>query len=92
LVRYLEQQCRRHGESTLLFEDIDQVYYAKSEKVRQLTNQLRGDSSVVLPPDYRSHLIKSTSYTNTLAAGKLKLKETVVIAYEILSGLFDRVV
>ena len=91
LVRYLEQQRHRHGQSTLLFEDIDQVYYSKSEKVRQLTDQLRKDSSLVLPQDYKAHIIRSTSYSNNLSVSKLKLPEKFVIAYEILSDLFEKV-
>lgn len=74
LIKYIEQQCRRRGESALLFEDIDQVFYSKSEKVRELTDQLRKEGAVQLPADYRMHVVTNASYANTLSTSKLRIK------------------
>lgn len=76
----------------MLFEDIDKVFHAKSEKVRELTNQLRRDSSTVLPSDYRSLIVRTASYANTLAASKLRIKDSVAIAYEVFSELLQSVI
>jgi hypothetical protein len=91
LINFFEEQFRKRSENTLLFEDIDKVFYEQSEKVRSLTDQLRKDSSISLPPDYRMHISKNISYVNRMA-GKIKISEPHIISYEIISELLGKII
>ncbi len=90
LIKHFEDATRARGYSTVLYEDPDATSVADAKLIKALNDKLAKDPNYPIPEGYSKQLEKTPIYDYVIPAQfKAKIKESKVIALEILDSLLS---
>lgn len=90
LIKHFEDATRARGYSTVLYEDPDATSVSDAKLIKALNDKLAKDPNYPIPEGYMKQLEKTPVYDYVIPAQfKAKIKESKVVALEILDSLLN---